>query len=117
MTTTDPALEELGRPGTLARPAPRIHPAWWVALVAFCTAIGAAGFRSTPGVLITPLHEEFGWPVGLIGLAVSVNLVLFGLMAPWISRPDRLRCCGWRVKSRLTLPLPERLTIGISKCS
>lgn len=60
----------------------RIHPAWWVAVVAFLTAIGAAGFRSTPGVLITPLHEEFGWPMGLIGAAVSVNLVLFGLAAP-----------------------------------
>ncbi len=86
MTTTDPAargLEELGRPGGLPRPTPRIHPAWWVALVAFLTAIGAAGFRSTPGVLITPLHDEFGWPVGLIGLAVSVNLVLFGLTAPF----------------------------------
>lgn len=86
MTTTNAAaegLEALGRPGNLPRPAPRIHPAWWVALVAFMTAIGAAGFRSTPGVLITPLHEEFGWPVGLIGLAVSVNLVLFGLTAPF----------------------------------
>jgi MFS family permease len=54
-----------------------------VAAVAFLTAIGAAGFRSTPGVLITPLHEEFGWPIGLIGGAVSVNLVLFGLTAPF----------------------------------
>ena len=83
MTTTDPALEELGRPGGRPRPTPRIHPAWWVALVAFFTAIGAAGFRSTPGVLITPLHDEFGWPIGLIGLAVSINLVLFGLTAPF----------------------------------
>ena len=67
-------------------PAPRthrIHPAWWVAAVAFLTAIGAAGFRSTPGVLIEPLHDEFGWPLGLIGTAVSVNLVLFGLTAPF----------------------------------
>jgi predicted MFS family arabinose efflux permease len=54
-----------------------------VAVVAFLTAIGAAGFRSTPGVLITPLHDEFGWPIGIIGLAVSVNLVLFGVTAPF----------------------------------
>ncbi len=74
MALTDPQL---------ATRAPRVHPAWWVALVAFLTAIGAAGFRSTPGVLITPLHEEFGWPMGLIGAAVSVNLVLFGLAAPF----------------------------------
>ncbi|MEP6650986.1 MAG: MFS transporter [Lapillicoccus sp.] len=81
--TTDHALGERGRPGAPPRETPGIHPAWWVALVAFLTAIGAAGFRSTPGVLITPLHDEFGWPVGLIGLAVSVNLVLFGLTAPF----------------------------------
>jgi MFS family permease len=61
----------------------RIHPAWWVAVVTFLTIIGSAGFRSTPGVLMTPLHEEFGWPMGVIGGAVSVNLVLFGLAAPF----------------------------------
>ncbi|WP_330474018.1 MFS transporter [Terrabacter sp. C0L_2] len=61
----------------------RLHPAWWVAVVTFLTIIGAAGFRSTPGVLMTPLHDEFGWPMGVIGGAVSVNLVLFGLAAPF----------------------------------
>ena len=61
----------------------RVHPAWWVAGVTFLTAIGAAGFRATPGVLILPLHDEFGWPHGLIGAAVSINLVLFGLTAPF----------------------------------
>ncbi|NUO99816.1 MAG: MFS transporter, partial [Nonomuraea sp.] len=33
----------------------RIHRAWWVAAVAFVAILGAAGFRATPGVLITPL--------------------------------------------------------------
>ncbi|AKU16492.1 MFS transporter [Luteipulveratus mongoliensis] len=61
----------------------RIHPAWWIAGVTFLTIIGAAGFRSTPGVLMDPLHEEFGWPHGVIGAAVSVNLLLFGLTAPF----------------------------------
>nr|WP_034805736.1 MFS transporter [Intrasporangium oryzae] len=60
-----------------------MHPAWWVAATTFLTAIGAAGFRATPGVLILPLQEEFGWPLGLIGTAVSVNLLLFGLTAPF----------------------------------
>ncbi len=83
MAQTEP-LHGTGAPAAgPQRIPPRIHPAWWVAGVAFLTAIGAAGFRSTPGVLITPLHDEFGWPIGLIGLAVSVNLVLFGLTAPF----------------------------------
>ncbi|KNX37504.1 MFS transporter [Luteipulveratus halotolerans] len=51
--------------------------------VTFLTIIGAAGFRSTPGVLMEPLHEEFGWSHGIIGSAVSLNLVLFGLTAPF----------------------------------
>ncbi|MGW2214218.1 MFS transporter [Nonomuraea sp. NPDC001684] len=68
-------------------PAPtrtrRIHRAWWVAAVAFVAILGAAGFRATPGVLITPLHDEFGWSTGTISLAVSINLVLYGMTAPF----------------------------------
>src|SRR2546429_2590539 len=61
----------------------RMHRAWWVAAVAFVAIVGAAGFRATPGVLITPLQQEFGWSRGTISLAVSVNLLLFGLTAPF----------------------------------
>ncbi len=61
----------------------RLHRAWLVAAVAFVATIGAAGFRATPGVLITPLRQEFGWPIGVISAAVSVNLILFGLTAPF----------------------------------
>jgi MFS family permease len=54
-----------------------------VAVVAFVAIIGAAGFRATPAVLITPLQAEFGWSRGIISAAVSVNLLLFGLTAPF----------------------------------
>ncbi|HEV7708806.1 MAG TPA: MFS transporter, partial [Asanoa sp.] len=60
-----------------------IHPAWLVAAVAFVALIGAAGFRATPSVLIHPLHEEFGWPLATISAAVSINLLLFGVTAPF----------------------------------
>lgn len=61
------------------------HTRWAVtiAVVAFVTLIGSAGFRSVPGVLMTPLHDEFGWSHGTIGAAVSINLVLFGLISPF----------------------------------
>ncbi|MFG2980020.1 MFS transporter [Streptomyces sp. NPDC048258] len=72
---------------TTSRQAPphpgRIHRAWFVAAVSFVTIIGAAGFSSLPGLLIEPLHEEFDWSRGTIGLAVSVNLALYGLTAPF----------------------------------
>ncbi|MFD9241051.1 MFS transporter [Streptomyces sp. NPDC059556] len=62
---------------------PRIHRAWFVAVVTFVTIIGAAAFASLPGLLIDPLHREFDWSRGTIGFAVSVNLALYGLTAPF----------------------------------
>jgi MFS family permease len=66
-----------------SHPAYRLHPAWAVAAVAFIALVGAAGFRATPGVMLHPLHDEFGWSLGVISAAVSINLLLFGLTAPF----------------------------------
>jgi predicted MFS family arabinose efflux permease len=63
--------------------APRVHRAWLIAAVTFVALVGAAGFRATPGVLIDPLHHAFGWSTGEISTAVSVNLLLYGLTAPF----------------------------------
>src|SRR5260370_32162097 len=52
-------------------------------MVTFVTVITTAGFRATPGVLIVPLQQEFGWSRGTISIAVSLGLVLFGLTAPF----------------------------------
>lgn len=54
-----------------------------MAAVALLAIVGAAGFRATPGVLIDPLHEAFGWSRATISAAVSVNMLLFGLGAPF----------------------------------
>jgi MFS family permease len=61
----------------------RIHPAWWVAAVAFVALLAAAGFRAAPGALMVPLNEDFGWSTSVMSLAVSVNLLLYGLTAPF----------------------------------
>ncbi|TDD60417.1 MFS transporter [Actinomadura rubrisoli] len=61
----------------------RVHRAWPVAAVAFVALVGAAGFRATPGVLMVPLQDEFGWSRATTSAAVSVNLVLYGLTAPF----------------------------------
>jgi hypothetical protein len=53
----------------------RIHWAWVVATVS--AILGAAAFRSVPGVMMNPLHHEFGWSHGVVGLAMSVNMTLF----------------------------------------
>ncbi|WP_407649606.1 MFS transporter [Goodfellowiella coeruleoviolacea] len=54
-----------------------------MAAVAFVALVGAAGFRATPTVFFGPLHAEFGWPTSLIASAVSINLALYGLTAPF----------------------------------
>ncbi|MEU4349132.1 MFS transporter [Streptomyces sp. NPDC023838] len=81
--TTDAVAPEGQRAAPRPRPAPRFHRAWFVAAVTFVTIIGAAAFRSLPGLLIDPLHAEFGWSRGTIGAAVSLNLALYGLTAPF----------------------------------
>lgn len=66
------------------------HYAWIIAAVTFCVLLGAAGIRSTPGLLMVPLEHEFGWSRTLISTAVAINIALFGLMGPfaagWINR-------------------------------
>ncbi len=61
----------------------RVHYAWFVVAATFVTLITTAGFRSTPGVLIVPLQEEYGWSRATIGLAVSLGLLTYGLGAPF----------------------------------
>jgi MFS family permease len=61
----------------------RPHYAWIVAAVGFVTLITAAGFRSTTGILIVPLQDEFGWSRATIGVAAAINLVLYGFGGPF----------------------------------
>lgn len=60
-----------------------MHYAWVIAGVTFLTLLVTAGIRSTPGILIVPLEHEFGWSRATISVAVSVNLLLYGLMGPF----------------------------------
>jgi predicted MFS family arabinose efflux permease len=63
----------------------RIHYAWIVAGATFLLILCAAGVRATPGVIIVPLQHEFGWSRALISGAVTVNLVLYGLVGPFVA--------------------------------
>ncbi|CUW39844.1 putative monocarboxylate permease, transmembrane transport protein of the MFS family [Magnetospirillum sp. XM-1] len=63
--------------------SPRLHYGWIAAGLTFVTLLVAAGIRSAPGVMMVPVEAEFGWSRATISFAVSVNLVLYGLMAPF----------------------------------
>ncbi|HWE25544.1 MAG TPA: MFS transporter [Myxococcales bacterium] len=61
----------------------RVHPAFVVAGAIFVVLLCAAAVRATPSILIVPLEREFGWSRALLSSAVSVNLVLYGLVGPF----------------------------------
>ena len=65
---------------------PQVHisaRAWWVAAATMAALVAAAGFRSSTGALLEPLEHEFGWSRATTSGAVSANLVLYGLTAPF----------------------------------
>ena len=61
----------------------KFHPAFIVAGVTFVVLLCAAAVRATPSILIVPLEHEFGWSRALLSSAVSINLVLYGLVGPF----------------------------------
>ena len=63
--------------------AGRLHYAWVVVAVMFVVILASVGVRATPGVLIVPLQQAFGWNAAVISGAVSLNILLFGLVGPF----------------------------------
>lgn len=61
----------------------RIHRAWLVAGVTMLTLIAASAFRSTTSVLYMPIEMEFGWTRSLTSGAVALNILVYGLTAPF----------------------------------
>jgi sugar phosphate permease len=91
--------------------ARRLHYAWIIAGLTFLTLLAAAGLRASPGVLIVPLEQEFGWSRATISAAVSVNLVLYGLMGPFAAA--LLDSLGVRLTVSIALALVA-LGIGLT---
>lgn len=61
----------------------RLHYSWIVLGVMFVVILASVGVRATPGVLIVPLQEAFGWNAAVISGAVGLNILLFGLVGPF----------------------------------
>ena len=60
----------------------RVHYAWIVLGVMFLATLCGMGVRSAPGVIIVPLERAFGWSVATISGAISLNILLLGLLGP-----------------------------------
>jgi MFS family permease len=104
----------------------RMHYAWIVAGLVFLLLLCAAGVRSAPGVLIIPLERALGWDRTTISSAIALNLVLFGLMGPFVGgamlrfgiRPTVLVAlavltCGIALSTQMTQPWHLMLTWGL----
>lgn len=63
--------------------ARKLHYGWVVAATTFLTMLATAGAMGSAGVMIQPLHQEFGWDVADISFAMAIRLVLFGLLGPF----------------------------------
>lgn len=61
----------------------RIHYGWVMVSLTFLTTLSTAAVMGLAGVLILPLQTEFGWELGSISGALSLRLLLFGLVAPF----------------------------------
>ncbi len=60
-----------------------IHYGWVVVAVTFLTLLVTAAAMGTPGVLIVPLEQEFGWDNAQISSALALRIMLFGLFGPF----------------------------------
>ena len=61
----------------------RLHYGWIVVGVMFVVILATVGVRAAPGVLIVPLEEAFGWDAATISGAISLNILLGGLIGPF----------------------------------
>jgi len=94
----------------------RIHRAWLVAAVTFLTLICAAAFRSTTSIMFMPLEMEFGWTRELTSSALSVNLVVYGLTAPFAATlMERFSPKRVAVAALALVALGTGLTIGMTQ--
>ncbi|MBO9329203.1 MFS transporter [Achromobacter xylosoxidans] len=57
--------------------------AFVVVAVIFLSLLVSAGLRSSPGVLLVPLEEAFGWSRSTISFAAAMGIFLYGLVGPF----------------------------------
>ena len=61
----------------------KTHYAWTVLGVTFVCLLISAATRATPSILMVPLENEFGWSRTTISMAISLNILLYGLIGPF----------------------------------
>ncbi|MEK5040444.1 MFS transporter [Sporosarcina sp. FSL K6-3457] len=53
-----------------------------IVMVTFLTLMGAFGLNLTAGQFFAPLNEAYGWDLTILSLAVSLNMITWGIFQP-----------------------------------
>jgi len=59
-----------------------LHYGWVMVGITFLLVTVTAGIRSAPGVMISPLKDDFGWSTAQISWAISLSILTLGLAGP-----------------------------------
>ncbi len=71
--------------------AKRVHYAWVIIAITVVALMASSGLRSTFGVFIKPLEQEFGWGRTALSIVASLSLFIYGAAGPLAGRfADRL---------------------------
>lgn len=64
----------------------QIHYGWIVLAAVAVVMFAGSGVRSSFGVFIRPMEEEFGWSRTELSLVASLSLFLYGAVGPFVGR-------------------------------
>ncbi|GAA4874559.1 MFS transporter [Saccharopolyspora cebuensis] len=76
-------MTETRSPDRAVRRRAGMHRAWWIAATTGLVILVTGWSTGMPDVLTDPLRREFGWSTGVISFAFAVNIVLYGVTAPF----------------------------------
>ncbi|WP_435101162.1 MFS transporter [Arhodomonas sp. AD133] len=54
--------------------------------ISFLVLMGAFGLNLSAGQFFAPLHDAHGWPLSTLSIAVSVNMLVWGVLQPFLGR-------------------------------
>lgn len=57
-----------------------------IVFITFITLMGAFGLNLTAGQFFAPLHDSYGWSLTTLSLAVSLNMLTWGVLQPFMGR-------------------------------
>ncbi|MNI07854.1 putative MFS-type transporter YhjX [compost metagenome] len=61
----------------------KLYYGWVVVFIVFVVLLVSAGIGSIPSILMLPFEQEFGWNRADVSGAVSIRILLYGLMGPF----------------------------------